>query len=133
MIRDHAAVLQAMLEAQGLTVYPTGAPDDAVEPYAVLWTDAGFRTGTKLCVGSDRADFLASVVSVGTTAEQAQWVAEKAFAALLDQTPIVAGRSCDPITHDSTDPVHRDPDPVAPGGSIVYEQIDVFKLTTWPA
>lgn len=149
-IADHVAGVDALLAAGGFTlvadgdpaptdpqalpVFPGGAPDSVPQQrYAVLWTDSGTWASTKLCTGSDRVDMLVTVVSVGTTREQALWVVDRAFAALLDQTPTVAGRTCGPISHDSSDPLHRDPDPVAPGGAITYEQVDVFKLTSWPA
>lgn len=133
MIRAVAAALQSMLEAQGLTVYPGGPPDGATVPYAVLWTDSGTRTREKLCAKSNRSDPLAAVTSVGSTEEQAGWVAEKVFAALLDQVPTVAGREFAPIAHEVSDPLRRDPDVVQPGGSVVFEQVDVFRVPNWPA
>lgn len=132
MIRASVAALRELLEAQNLTVHEGGAPDGSTVPYAVLWADSGIRTGTKLTTGSDRADLLTTVVSVGSTEEQAGWVAERVFTALLDQTPTITGRGCAPITHETSDPLRRDSDVVQPGGSVTYEQVDVFRLTSWP-
>lgn len=122
-----------MLTAQGIQVYPGGAPGDAAVPYAVLWTDAGTRARETLAASSDRLDMLVTVVSVGSQPEQAGWVGERVFAALLDRAPAITGRTCSPITHEVSDSVRRDPDVVQPGGAVVYEQVDVFRLVTRPA
>lgn len=133
MIRAHVAAVKALLAGQGLTVHEGGAPDDATVPYVVLWTDSGTRTRTKMCPTSDQADLFVTAVSVGSTEEQTGWVAEKVFAALLDQAPAVAGRSIAPMTHEASDPLRRDPDVVQPGGAIVFEQVDVFRLISRPS
>lgn len=132
MIREHAAALEELLAAQNLAVYQGGAPDAATVPYAVLWTDSGTRTQEKLPVDSSTVNMLVSVTSVGSTTEQAAWVADRVFAALLDQTPVITGRICQPVTHEVSDPVRRDDDVIAPGGSPVYQQVDVFRLVTRP-
>lgn len=136
MIRAHAAAVKMLLDGQGLTVYEGGSPrtePSAQPPYAVLWTDAGTRMRETLCATSDRADMLVTVTSVGGTPEQARWVAERVYAGLLDQTPVIAGRTVSPITNQVTDMIRRDDDVGTSDSASWYYQVDVFRLVSRPA
>lgn len=133
MIRAHADAVKALLEGQALTVHEGGAPDSAAVPYAVLWMDSGTRTRETLVASSGRDDLLVTVTSVGQDPTQAWWVAERVFTALLDVAPTVSGRTCSPITHEVSDALRRDSDVTQPGGSAVYQQVDVFRLVSRPA
>ena len=67
------------------------------------------------CVGSD---------AVGSMA-----MAWQARSALLDVTPAVAGRSCAQILQESSAPPARD----ETTGSLVMDQVDVYRFNTYPA
>jgi hypothetical protein len=69
------------------------------------------------------------VHSVGLSKRQAEAVAERVLARVLNQRLIVPGWVCDPITHEASQPISTD-DSVKPAR---YFGVDQFDLYTSPA
>ena len=133
MIREHVAAVKALLTAVlADAVYdgeaPSAADPTTPERYVVLWPDNGDPQAEHLCGTSSTVTMLIQTTAVGKTADQARWVADKVFPALLDVRPTVAGRVCDPIRHDTAQPIRRDDD----AGGWFYA-VDVWRLVTRPA
>lgn len=91
--------------------------------------DSGYREVERFTGAHDLATFAITVHSVGTTSEQAQLVAERVMAQLLDYTPTISGRSCRRIRHAASRPVALD-EGVSPP---MYFCVDVFDLSSTPA
>lgn len=131
MIRAHKqAILERLRQDSVLSpVTFEGVVTDRPQRYCTVFTNSGFRTVERLAGPSATATFTFTVHSVGTTPEQAQAVAERVFAQLLDYTPTVTGRLCGRLRHAASQPVQLDTD----GGTNLYYCVDEFDITTDPA
>lgn len=131
MIRAHAAAIQARLEEDpelATCTYEGLVGDDAPARYCSFFINSGDRYGDRLAAPDVSADFTITLHSVGTTPEQAQFVAEHGFAQLLNYTLIVADRSCTMIRHTGSMATQLD-DSVPPG---VFFNADEFSFRSDP-
>jgi hypothetical protein len=131
--QPHTAAAVATLEAAGLTVGNGSGNDPATgalyaRPYVVVYGDLGALDGP---LGDRFADLsqTLTVHGVGNGPEQAQWVADKARAALLTTPVTVAGRSTLYVSHTTSQPVQRDDDVQPP----LFYEVDQYTLSTTPA
>jgi hypothetical protein len=108
MIRAHWSAVMSLLS--GVKAYETRAPAGTAPPYVVIHPDQGTATTTRFDTASDWRNWSFQTDCVGTTVEQAQWMAEKVEAALLDKKPAVTGRVCGPIRSIVARPMDRDED-----------------------
>lgn len=97
--RAHTAAVVAAIAAQGVTVYNGGAPDSPVLPYCAVFSDAGRGLATSMGQSTDQYVHTFQTTSVGTSQEQAAWVAEKVREALSGKTLTIAGWSTQPVQH----------------------------------
>lgn len=108
----HVAAVNALLTAAlpaGIVVYDGEVPGTPGQTYAVIYAPPGDRSPTTLQGTSDQIELTIQVTCVGTTALQALDVADLVCAALIDQRPTVAGRTCWRITQiPGTPPIQRD-------------------------
>lgn len=104
--RPHVAAVQALLVAgiAGLgldyQVYVSEVPPvtELAWPYLVLHPDPGVRSSTRLTADSDRYDSTIQVTCVGRDTTEALAAADTVCELLIDQRPVVAGRTCWRIT-----------------------------------
>lgn len=94
--------------------------------YVTLFTNSGVREAERFTGAQLTSTQSFTVHSVGTTPDQAQFVAEKVFAQWLDWTPTVAGRVCRRVRHSSSQPVQLDADVSPP----LYYCVDEFDVTS---
>lgn len=98
-------------------------------PYCVVYTNQGQREVERLNASQTRANFTFTIHSVGTSAEQAQAVAEKVYTQLLGFKPTIAGRNCWPVRAEMSQSVRMDKDVLPP----VFYAVDEFTLSSTPA
>lgn len=129
-IRDHANAVLARLRADTVLAGCTfeGVVIDRPDRYCTLFLDNGEWEADRFTGPQDVATFTATIHSVGSTAEQAQMVAERVFAQLLGFTPTVANRYCRRIRHVNSQPVQLDQDVSPP----LYWCADTFSFTSSP-
>lgn len=130
MIRAHKNAVLARLREDAILADSTFGGEVTTRParYCTVYVDSGFRQVERFTGGSGVADFSFTIHSVGSTQEQAQLVAERVFAQLLDWTPTIAGRNSRRMRHVASRPVAYDTDIDPP----LYFAVDVFDLTTAP-
>ncbi|WP_223690109.1 DUF3168 domain-containing protein [Leifsonia poae] len=135
MIRAHVNAILARLREdtvlQGFTFEGVVLPDvqeNRPQRYCTIFTNSGYRTVERLSGPSATATFTYTIHSVGTDPQQAQAVAERVFAQLLDYTPTVVGRQCGRLRHAASQPVQVDTDVKPP----LYYCVDQFDLTSDP-
>jgi len=128
--RAHTTAVLSLMRATGVTVYDGRVPDAPSYPYAVLYPDLGMLTPPMLTNVSCELTMTLYVHAVGTTRDQAQWVAEKIRDALIDVRPAVTGRHLWPIRQDITRPPERDDTLPA---VVVFDQVATYRLRSVPA
>lgn len=139
MLQAHAQAVLDLLDADNtapaLVVLDGKVPTGAVAPYVLVY----FRFDRPDAVAEpDKADLsfdqvsLCTVATVhavgGTTASAARAVAVRVAAALLNVTPVVAGRSCFPIRWVDGQDAARD----ETTGTTVFDQVDIYEFTSQP-
>lgn len=125
----HAQVgLQLLRADTGLTVHDGSVPDNAQMPYVVIYTHIERMSGP-----ANALDGASKTVTVRwychCVAENgiaARAVAMRVRAALLDQRPVIPGRSSDLIRQEQTLPPARD----ETTGRLVMDAVQVYRLTT---
>ncbi len=127
-LRGHADAVKAALAGTGRPV-GDGTGKGLALPYSVLYEVAGGSLGGPVARPYDDADQMYQVTSVGSTAEQARWMADKVRAALLGSVWAVAGRSTMRVGLDVTSGLLRDDDVQPP----LYYCADRYRVTTTPA
>jgi hypothetical protein len=138
IVQSHAKVFLDLLDADNLSGDPlvvydgrvTGTADHYVLVYFAFRTPSGTDEPQKVSLEatSDVLDATAYCHSVGGDAAAARAVAGRVRAALLGVSPTVAGRLCYPIEHADGPPMQRD----EATGTPVFDQVDVYKLTSQP-
>jgi len=131
MIRAHKQAILERLRADSILTSSTfdGVVTGKPTRYCNVYMNSGARDSYTLTAEQAQATFSFTIHSVGSTPEQAQAVAERVFAQLLDFRPTVPGRSCWRVRHEASQPlqVDRDVDPW------LWFCVDVFDLTSVPA
>jgi len=97
--------------------------------YVTVYSDSGLREAERFTGGQWTSTQSFTVHSVGSTPDQAQFVAEKVFAQLLDHVLVVPERQCRRIRHGSSQPVQLD-SAVSPP---LWYTVDEFDVTSTPA
>jgi hypothetical protein len=130
--RPHTAGVIAALRAVGLLVGDAIAPvATGAQKWAVVYGGGvGLLSGTMRDERTDASPVI-QVTSVGTTAEQSEWVADKARATLLARptTVAVAGRKVLSVSVEASQPTRRDDDVFPP----LYYGVDLYRIATTPA
>ena len=123
----------ALLRNAGLTVGDGEAPRDAVSHYAIVYPVSTVMAGTMESPYAD-AERTVQVQSVGTTREQAQWVADEVSIILLGtphRTIELTGRALTgAIRYAGGTGVRRDDDTANPS---LFFATDRFVFPTTPA
>lgn len=130
MIRDTAAAVKSRLEQDPVLATCTfeGLVTDKPERYASFFLNSGVRYGDRLSGPDVSADFTLTVHSVGSDPYEAQAVAERVLAQLLNYKLVVAGRDCSLLRHTASIPISSD-DVI--GASLFYG-VDEFSFTSDP-
>jgi hypothetical protein len=121
-----------------LAVYDGAVPAGPAPAYALVYFSIESPDGRSapdvIALTSDSIviDVWAYVHCVGANpqaARAARAVAGRVRAAVLDQTLTVAGRQCTPIRWDSGNPPERN----ETSGTVVFDQVDVYRFRSVPA
>lgn len=136
-LRPHVDVVVVALRSAGVVVHRGIGPSDPLTaaPYCVVYAGTTETDGPSSDLYADALTEV-QVTSVGKTSEQAEWVADKAFAALVGTFPnpppgrrwLMPGA---PVGHVLTRPVTRDDD--FGKGSPLFYIVQIFSLPTTPA
>lgn len=95
-------------------IYEGQAPSGAEPPYAVLYFDSGRKSAFERNILNEAPrDLRYQTTCVGSTPEQARWVADKVGAALYGAVPAVPGRLVWPVIEESSQPIRRDDESLA--------------------
>jgi len=133
VIRAHKNAIIARLEADstlaGRVFEGEVEPDSSRQRYVTVWINSGARSPDRLTGPSAKATFTITLHSVATTPDQAQYVAERVHAQLVDWTPTVPGRRCRRLTHEVSLATQKDAD-ITPA---LWYQVDEFDLVSDPA
>ncbi len=136
-LRPHVDVVVTALKGSGLTVHRGIGPADPLTaaPYCVVYAGIATTDGPSANRFAD-VNAEVQVTSVGRTSEQAEWMADEAFAALIGSNlnpPPGRRWLCpgDPVEHVLTRPVIRDDD--FGKGSPVFYAVQIFALPSTPA
>lgn len=131
MIREMKAAVLARLRQDSVLASSTfeGVVTNRPNRYAAVFSDSGFRTAERFTGPQGTSSQSFTVHSVGTTPDQAQAIADRVFAQLLDWTPAVEGRVCRRMRHEASEPVQIDRDVTPP----MFYGVDVFEVTSSPS
>jgi hypothetical protein len=136
-LRSHADVVETTLRQAGLSVHRGIGPPDPLGsvPFAVVYAGTAVTDGPTSDPHAD-VDPEVQVTSVGETSQQAEWLADAVFAALVGvELPAPAGRQWlrpgAPTEHVLTRPVERDVDLGA--GAPLFYRISIYALPSTPA
>jgi hypothetical protein len=131
-VQAHADAILALLRADAsLTVYPDASgkiPAGAAPPYVRVYMHVERPLGPTMDMVSSRVVARAICHSVGANDIAARAVAQRVAARLLDVRPVIAGRTAWPIRHEQNQPPARDEST----GTVVIDQVDVYRLETLP-
>ena len=111
-----AAILSLLRTSVPATcaIYEGQAPSGADPPYAVLYFDSGRKSAFERNILNEAPrDLRYQTTCVGSTPEQARWVADKVGAALYATVPAVSGRLVWPVIEEASQPVRRDDESLA--------------------
>jgi len=137
-LNDHVDAILAQLRATGLVVFPGPngvaageqlVPEGTRPPYVAVHFARPPGQSEDLGEGTSRMVVRAYCHSVGATDISARAVAQRVADALLDAYLSVAGRSCFPVRHESSQSV---PDDESTGRRVV-DLVDVYRLESAPA
>lgn len=116
-IQAHADAILALLRAAVTNVYPTETgtpgsdeqvPATAVPPYVSVHFHREFAEPQSMDGLTTRVVMRVACHCVGADEVGARAVSQKVADALLDVTPVVAGRTCFPIRHEQSVPPRID-------------------------
>jgi len=120
-LREDPELAQSVFEGVVTTAPGAARPNR----YVALFTNSGARSASRFTGPSSQSVQTFVLHSVGTKPDQAQFVADRVFAKLLDWTPTVDGLSFRRVTHEASLPLARDDDTSPP----LFYQVDEFDLT----
>lgn len=124
----HIAALLTLLDAAPMTVYREKIPAGVERPYFRVYFHLEYAESESMLHTSDRAVAWMYVHCVGDNDASASITAKAGRDALLDVIPTVTGRTCFPIRLDHSQP----PQPDESLGTLVMDQIDVYRLESLP-
>lgn len=130
MTRAHdAKVLARLREIPALseTVFD-GEVEGRPQRYVLVHSNRGIARPDRLAGYSLRRRKTYWVHSVGASKSQADAVAERVIAQLLDWIPGVDGWACERISHEASEPVQKDDSRVP----VLYYGVDQFDFYTTP-
>lgn len=108
---DAAKLLLTNALPASIVLFDGDVPKTSQQMYAVLYPDPGTRDRSALPATSDMFTMTVQVTCIGLSARQARVVIDAVCTALVDQRPVVSGRTCWPVTQqEGTPPVVRDDD-----------------------
>jgi len=129
--RPHTVGVLAALRTAGLAVGDAVAPDTtATQKWAVVYGGGvGLLDGTMRDERSNASPVI-QVTSVGTTAEQSEWVADTVRRTLLARpiTLAVANRRVLSVSVEASQPTRRDDDVHPP----LFYGVDLYRISTTP-
>ena len=131
----HADALLGLLRAatvpKQLVVFDGAEPDPAPSPpYVVAYINVETTDQSNVTGQSDRVVARIYCHSIGAaTGAAARIVADRVRGALLNQRVTVTGRDSGLIRHESSIPPQRDDST----GTPVFDQVDAYRVETWPA
>lgn len=132
-IQAHADALLALARAApgspALTVYDGPPPDGATPPYAVAYIYVETPDATSM---TDEADHIVARMythAVGANSTAARAVAQRLRGQLLNAKPTIAGRNVAAIAQEQGNVPEKD----TSTGVLVMDQLDVWRLDTYPA
>lgn len=130
MTRAHdAAILARIRQVTALSsAVFDGEVDGRPQLYVLVHSNRGIARPDRLAGPALRRRQTYWIHSVGSAKKQADAVAEKVIAQLVDWIPQVDGFTCERITHEASEPVQKD-DSRQP---IVYFGVDQFDFYTTP-
>lgn len=134
LLQDHSDAVMDLLYASSLTVFPSedgGAvivPNGTPPPFVTAHTVVGRLNGNRLPTRSTRLLVRIHVHCTGVDDVQARGVSDLVAAALLDVRPVIAGRTCFPIRHESQQPPREDEST----GALLATLTEVYRLETLP-
>lgn len=130
-IRAHKQAILDRLRADPILTDATfeGVVTDRPSRYVAVFIDSGYRYSERLTGAQATADYGVTAHSVGTTPDQAQFVAERVFAQLLGHVLQVPGFRCRRVRHEASQPTQIDRDIDPP----LFYAVDVFEFTSEPA
>lgn len=131
MIREMKAAVLARLRQDSVLASSTfeGVVTNRPNRYVAVFSNSGNRTAERFTGSQGTSAQSFTIHSVGTTPDQAQAVADRVFAQLLDWTPTVEGRVCRRMRHEASEPVQIDRDVTPP----MFYGVDVFEVTSSPS
>ncbi|MGG7450557.1 hypothetical protein ACQ3HE_06670 [Plantibacter auratus] len=130
-VRAHKAAVLARLREDpvlALKTFDSVVPDKTPVPYVVVYSDQAVWSSERLDFAQIAADFSFMIHAVGERPDQAQAVAERVYAQLMNFRPTVVGRSCWPMKAEASQPVRPDRD----GEVTLWTAVDVFDLHSTP-
>jgi hypothetical protein len=134
-VADHAAAVLALLrDSPDLTVYPAAGggietvPTGAAPPYVAVHFTAARPLGGRLDHRSTRIVVRIYAHCVGATDIAARHVSDLVANVLLDIRPVIDGRTCYPIRHESS----REPRDDESTGTLVATLTEVYRLESTP-
>lgn len=133
-LQSEADSVLALLYASTLDVYPSedgGAltvPNGTPPPFLSVHFATTRPNGGRLPTRSTRTVTRIYCHCVGADDIQARGVSDLVAAALLDVKPVIAGRTCFPIRHESNQPPREDEST----GALLTTLTEVYRLETLP-
>lgn len=115
-LRKTAAAISARLQEDTILNGSTyqGIVANRPNRYLSFFLSGGRRDQARLTGASSLIDYSMVTHSVGTTAEQAQLIEERAQAKLIDWTPTIDGMNCRRMQHAGSQAIEIDSDPNPP-------------------
>lgn len=120
-------LLRAAGTPENIGVYVAKSPNDAATPYWVVYPPPPIRTINSLAHTSDEASLSIQVSSFGDEWEAGN-AALVANDTLIDQVPVVVGRSCWPIRSETSQPVREDVDEAD-----LFVAVAIYQVRSTPA
>lgn len=113
----------------GMSSFDGKVPDGTDPPYVLVYTTVAWQAGEAGTANAINAQSVTALVTwtchcVGETAAAARAMQMRARAALLNQRPVVAGRSCGLIRQDEVLAPNRD----ETTGRLVMDGVSVFSM-----
>lgn len=121
----YAAVVSRLTTQTSKNIGRGEAPTDLTFPYAVVYPVGDTPGSTSVGDPTETVVYEFQVTTVGSTAEQAEWMQTQCRTALLGWTPTVTGRSFTPVNKASGLGTRRD-DNVQPAQFYTVDRYELF-------